>query len=358
VKMRSDIAVFLATYPTLLPTLSLHGGVHPPGPAVYYRAIILTLERHPDVARRIVDACARVGVEPGRLAEPGNPSAIPIIAAELVGGFSVILFGALTAWPIAAMVELAGGDAAMAAAAALLWAFCPAMAFFASEFNQVVTFFVAASGGFALVALRSLSGPAAAYALASGIAAGVALFCSFGAVPMLGTVALVAVAVAAGLRPRVRRLGLVTVFALLGIVAVFAIPMTAGYQPIVVARRVLAYHLGVFNQSRSRGLWLRFNLLDFANFAGWPLLAWGVVGLVRRRGRSPVLWAVIAAVAALDLADVTRGEVGRLWMPLTAPLYVAATISALTPADRKHESVLVAVLLASAALALEICWWG
>lgn len=67
---------------------------------------------------------------------------------------------------------------------------------------------------------------------------GLAVFCSFGAVPMLGTVALVAIVIATGLRPPLGRVGLITVLALLGIVAVFAVPMAGGYDPIAVARRV------------------------------------------------------------------------------------------------------------------------
>lgn len=45
-------------------------------------------------------------------------------------------------------------------------------------------------------------------------------------------------------------------------------------------------------------------------------------------------------------------------MPLTAPLLVAVPLSALRPGKPKHESVLVAALLAATALTLAIFWWA
>jgi hypothetical protein len=231
------------------------------------------------------------------------------------------------------------------------------MGFFSTEFNQVPTFLGGACGALGLAALtarrQSLS---LASAFGSGVSAGAALFCSFGAVPMLGAVGALVIAVALRSCQPLNRITVLIGLAALGFVAVFAIPSADGYNHIAVARSVLTYHLGRFNQMRSKELWLPFNLLDFSVFAGWPVLAWGAVALVRSRARSPLLWTIFAVIAALDLADVTRGEVGRLWMPLTVPLYVATAVSAMQTRESERESLLVAPLLAVSTLVLTVFW--
>jgi hypothetical protein len=82
---------------------------------------------------------------------------------------------------------------------------------------------------------------------------------------------------------------------------------------------------------RGYWLWLRFDLLDFSIFLGLPLVAWGLAGIPWRLRRTPsdtsprpaLIWTVAALVVALDLSGVTRGEIGRLWMPLMPMAFVA-----------------------------------
>ena len=107
-----------------------------------------------------------------------------------------------------------------------------------------------------------------------------------------------------------------------------------------------------------RTLWLRFNLLDFSVFLGWPLTVW--LGLLAWRGRNTrktgLLFALAAILIAIDLSDITRSETGRLWMPLM-PLALAATgVAASSDDATSAEWTLVATLLAITSMALVLYW--
>src|SRR5205085_505834 len=107
-----------------------------------------------------------------------------------------------------------------------------------------------------------------------------------------------------------------------------------------------------------RWLWLWFNLLDFTVFLGWPVAAWAVALAVRGRSwwAARLIGALAAFLALLDFADVTRSEVGRLWMPLMPFAFAATGVAAANDDTRSAEWILVAVLLAIVSLTLALYW--
>lgn len=338
---------FLSTYTRTLPDLPMHAATHPPGPILYYRVVIDAFRTAPGLARRAIDVLQEIGVHPQRLGDSGSPGSAALAAAALAGGFGAVLFTALTCWPIAAMVAMAGGDALAAAEVAALWAFCPAAVFFSPMFDQVVMFLVASCAALACAAmLAELRVSRIACGLGSGVSAGLALFSSFGAAPMLAAAAVFTLVLAYTKGVAWRRVLATGLLACGGVALVFALPAIEGYDEVAAARVALRVHFERFMAGRSRSVWLRFNLLDFSVFVGWPLLAWGVTHLARRRLRAvltvpgpALLWAMLIVVVGLDLADVTRGEVGRLWMPLVPLMYAATAIAALGPsAARTRDS--------------------
>ena len=88
------------------------------------------------------------------------------------------------------------------------------------------------------------------------------------------------------------------------------------------------------------------------------IAAWRAAASVARPGRPTSLdrfrGGALAGLAALVLAGVTRGEVGRLWIPLV-PLVLLASSR-----DDEPSSVLPALLPAAIAagftLAIAACW--
>lgn len=158
-------------------------------------------------------------------------------------------------------------------------------------------------------------------AVAAGTLLGGSLYLSYGLVP----VGALAAAVLA-LRPSARVVG----WAVGGVGLVGAGFAVGGFWwPAGVAATHAEWAAGV-GAARPYGYFLLGDLAILAVLVG-PAAA---VGLARLRDRR--LWvlvgAALVAVAALDLSGVTRGEVGRIWLPYM-PWIVAAT-AALRPPGR------------------------
>ena len=62
-------------------------------------------------------------------------------------------------------------------------------------------------------------------------------------------------------------------------------------------------------------------------------------------------------IAAIDLADVTRSEVGRLWMPMMPLTLAAIGVAASSEKTESGEWLLTASLLAITSLVL-VLYWG
>lgn len=309
----------------------------------------------------------------GRLTSPDYPDSPATVAAAFIGGLGLVLCVSLVCWAVAAMVWCAGADLAISGQVGLLWALCPAAVAFSPQFDQVTTALVAFCGAFASGALRARRTPMfAACAMAGGVCAGLALFSSFAAMPMLVAAALLALTLS---WTPVTRSAIVRALALgaavvAGVALVFIGPTLAGYDHVSAARFALGLHLDHYTAARNWWTWVRFNLVDFSVFVGWTLLAWGIMSLVTQRisWRRHGPWlTLLAFLAIFDVSGVTRGEIGRLWMPLMPLMYGAigwATIRArdaapaldADPYAAGAERTLVAVLLGACALVVNLYW--
>src|SRR5262249_32935657 len=141
-----------------------------------------------------------------------------LAAAALVAGLCTVFAAVLIAWPVARIAESGGADSISAARAGALWGLCPAALVFLPGFDAIETLliaFVSMLGCMALTAERI--GRTARYAGGAGLVAGTALFCSFGAGPMLIAAGLTALVIASGRGLDWRRLLLAGGAATLGI---------------------------------------------------------------------------------------------------------------------------------------------
>jgi hypothetical protein len=207
----------------------------------------------------------------------------------------------------------------------------------------------------------------AAKAAAAGLLAAIAAFVSYGAAAFLVVGGLCALALAPSGRDLVRRVLPALALAALTAGLLTAASALLGHDPLASARAALAIHREVYTVPRSYALWLLYNPLDFAVFLGVPVAVLAlarVLGLARQ-GRWAALdpaarfgLALGAGLCVLLLSGVTRGEVGRIWIPLM-PLALAATVAARAEPGAGPEGddiTALAALAGACSLAVRISW--
>jgi hypothetical protein len=236
------------------------------------------------------------------------------------------------------------------------------------QFDQALALPVAASAAALAHALRAdTARRGALWAVASGLAGGLAVALSYGAPAFLalGGVAVLAASVAGG----VKLTGALRWCALAALVtaAAFAAPALVGHHPIASARAALRIHREFFTQPRDYAVWLVFDPLDLAVFIGLPVAVSLVFAAARaaRRGLARARLqpdeafrlAALGALGVLLVSGQTRGEVGRIWIPLMPVLLVAALAR---PGDDDSPSTASALLLAATIAPTTIAvaiWW-
>jgi len=160
--------------------------------------------------------------------------------------------------------------------------------------------------------------------------------------------------------------------ALAGLVtgATFAAPALVGHHPMASLREALRIHREFFTEPRDYAVWLVFDPLDLAVFIGLPVavsLAAAAVRAARRliaRARlqpdEAFRLAAVVALLALLVSGQTRGEVGRIWIPIMPMLLVAALARPAHPDDDHAPDAATALALAAtvapATIAIAL-WW-
>jgi hypothetical protein len=352
-----DPVAFLRGHAERLPELgrtAKHAATHPPGPVLYYRLALEVCERLPWLTDRLLQAAGL----PDREFRP--PATRAARAAALFGALLLGLMGALAAWPIAALARGLGLEALAAARLAALWALVPGPALMTPQFDQALALPVA--GATALLLAAGLSRGLWRASLA-GLLGGVAVFTSYGAAAFLLVGGLAAFAARGHLRAGWRRLlaeaGLA--IAVAGVVA-FGLPALVGHQPLKALLTALVIHRESYTAPRSYLVWLLFNPLDLALFLGIPVALGGLLVLaraLRSRGKGDTArerfrLAVFAGVGLLLVLGVTRGEVGRLWIPLMPLLLVGSVGTADAP--RARDALGAGVLLTALTLVMAGYW--
>jgi hypothetical protein len=211
---------------------------------------------------------------------------------------------------------------------------------------------------------------AVAWAAAAGLAGGGALALTYGAPAFLavGGVAVLAAALARGMEVRAALLSCTVAAAVT--LATFVAPILAGHHPLASAREALRIHREFFTEPRAYPLWLAFDPLDLAVFVGLPVAVSLIVAAAhaaeRLRARAALSpdeafrLAALAMLALLLLSGQTRGEVGRIWIPIMPVLLVAALARPAHDDRPSGPSAASALLLALtiAPMTLAIArWW-
>jgi hypothetical protein len=352
----ADPLDFLRRHHELLPSLrkgAKHAATHPPGPVLVYRGLIALCERAPGLTRAVLALSGLPETNPRR---PRPEHAASARAAGVMGGLFILIAAVLTAWPVASLARDLGCRPLASARIGLLWTLLPGPVLFLPQFDQALALPVALSAAALARALRAETARGAAIqAIASGFAGGLAVALSYGAPAFLavGGVAVLGASYARG-APLARGL---RAAALAGAVtaALFFAPALAGHHPVASALEALRIHREFFTRPREYAVWLVFDPLDLAVFLGLPVavsLAFAAVRSARRlAARAPLRpdeafrLAALAALVVLLLSGQTRGEVGRIWIPIMPVLLVAALARPAVSGDDDAPGAASALLL-------------
>ena len=348
----------IANYSAMLIDFPVHARTHPPGPILYYRAFVNVFRAAPSFAGSLIHALESADVPVDRFARNGRGERDPDLAvAALLSGFGTLLAALLIGWCVARIAAAGGADPPSAARAGALWIVCPASFFFLPNFDAISGLLVALMAMLACTAFTAeRQDRAALFGFASGLTAGGALFGSFAMAPMLAGAGLTALV--ATIRPPFswRRVRLVATAAVIGLAAILSVPLAFGFDYVGTARGIMYLHWYHYNPP-GRALWMRFNLLDFSIFLGWPLIVWLAMLTFRNRWWAARLVLTTAAIVLMmDLADLVHSEVGRLWMPLMPPIFAAAGVAAATDTTQDADWIAVAVSLAITSLTIALHW--
>ncbi len=329
-----------------------HCRTHPPGPILFYWIPLEVVKRLPAGQQATLAATlvAATRVTPAPLTPAQD-------VVALLAGHVILLGAALVVVPLYGIARrLAGPDHALSLAA--LGLVLPGLVVMSPEFDQMYATFAAV---LLYLALRGLSRPdrTGVWGLGTGLVFAACLYWTFGLWVLgivLGGLAIGAVLGALDLRGVAAPLPVGAALRWLGgLLAGTAVPWlllwtVGGFD----LPRVLAIagqvHLEGITAYRPYGPWVVFDLVDFLQSTGLPLVVVTLLLLVRREASGPTvpghgagaaqrLGARLAArvnlyalgfwvsVLALDGAGVARAEVGRLWIFLM-PLALLAVYAA------------------------------
>ncbi len=352
-----DLGEALRRYPELMASFDNdHARTHPPGFVAVHWLTDHALRRLPGLAEELARPatywrCTDLWL----LARP------PATAASLLlWAWLPLLLGAMTILPAYRLGRLWFGR--VPARVVALWvATLPALLVFVPTPDQIFACLSLVSLLWLVVGLREMR---PIPVLAAGLTISLMSFLSLGNVAwgaLLGIYALWWAATSSSSQePALRRWVMVAGFAVTAATFWLVYWLGWGVAPWVVAQVGLDQHYKLVTSLRRYDWWLGSNLIDFALFAGPPVvvgLLWRAGETIRRRegralpdGRIALL--LTALLVVITLAGSTRGEVGRLWLVF---MPAAAVIAAGLFARRSNDRLgLWLILVAQLVLALSI----
>ena len=294
-----DLGAFLAGFTDGLAGHPVHVQGHPPGPVV------------------VAWALDRVGLG----------------GAGWLAALALAGWGAAAGAALVAARTVAGERAARRAAPAL--ALLPAAVWAGTSLDALFAGITATAAALAVTAVARSSARLAAVA---GVVGGIAVLCTYGAVVVLAIPVLACLGLVVGGRRapsttppgagQSRPIVVLAAWAAGGAIAVLGLAAAAGFWwPAGVAATSAAYWSGVGGHRPGVYLTLAGNPAALALATG-PAVA---AGLSTALARVRVAWrpallpgAALAAVAAADVSQMSRGEVERIWLPFVPWLALAA----------------------------------
>ncbi|HEY4720226.1 MAG TPA: hypothetical protein VII92_00150, partial [Anaerolineae bacterium] len=333
-----DLTDLLTRYSSIMPTLPIHAQSHPPGPIVMQWAGWQFFQSWPALADSIA--------LPLRTLQCHNPGLMALDNSQIASaslGMLLPLIGALAVWPMFAFGKrVVGAQAALLAVA--LFPVMPLFAMWPAQWDQIYPLLLFIGLYLAHTGLEACS---LWRLFAAGVPLSIATFFSVGNSVLIAIVGLYGVAWITlnpedGRKIKLRDLvsswlKWIIAFALgcASIWIAYALLYRANPLDVLSTGSRLAWESTT--GSRSYGLWLAWNPIDFAAFLGVPIVLLLLLNLRKilklSRNVWPLMIATCVTLILLDLSGIVRGEVGRLWIyfgPLVT-LIALAPIKELDP---------------------------
>jgi hypothetical protein len=357
----TDMPEFLRDYATRMRAFSQHAQTYPPGPIVYFWAVRQIVSRSTAIRSfGAVLVAAATGLSPGDVAGAYSrlyrrPVSVDAAIAAILAAWRLAILGCLTVLPVFFLARDRWGDRAAVCAAAFC-ATIPSLILFTPSILQAVTLETALVLYLFHLALSRRSRIWAAFAGATWTIAALTSLAVLAVVPLLVVWAAVDRLTAAGGNRRTRMLWSLAAAWIASALGLFVLAfLLFGINYPAILASALGAHREVTTQAfaRTYSRWLGWNLFDFWMFLGAGLGLWMLwqmgeeIAALRRRQFSsltPLLWAAVLTIAALDLSGVVRAEVGRIWMFLMPPAAVA--LGRYVASLERAETVLALLLAA------------
>lgn len=347
---------YLRTYPAHMAAMDdvfEHLTTHPPGNILYLWLWRKGFEALPGLARAVAHWLR--GYNCADIAFVSRPDAH--IAAAL-GQMSIPLLSGLTVLPLYAWGKRLGGGRT-GWRAATLFALIPALSLFTLRWDSLYPLFAAT----AFAALhRGLAENKPRWWLLAGAAVSLVSFCSFGNAPLAPGMALYAAVYLWRQGPRALwqawRGWLALLLSGYSVWGLFHLLTGVAFWDLLA---ITGGTQAALRTAYSYGKWLFYNPYDVLAFGGVPVGVLFVVEAARAWKRTlqrrmdiimlPAL-VVSGVLVAVNIAGVSPGEVGRLWLPWMPGMVVAAALWLRRQAadERRGYAILVGLL------ALQCLW--
>ncbi len=309
-----DLNSLLANYSAQMPQLPIHVQSHPPGP--------VTAQWLSWQAFRALPTLADAVALPLRTLQCHNSGLMALDNAQIASaslGMLLPLLGGLAVWPLYAFAKRLS-NARAAALTVLLFPLLPMFAMWMSQWDQIYPLLLFLGLYQAHTGLERDSGWRI---FAAGVPLSIASFFSVGNFVLMVIVALYGVTWLWLRRAETHRfvsqsLRLAAAFALgcASIWLMYWLLYAASPLSVISAGSRLAFESTT--GSRSYGVWLLANPIDFLVFLGFPISIVFVYALWKRiplpKSLLPIAFATFGTLILVWLSGIVRGEVGRLWM--------------------------------------------
>ncbi|NTU66091.1 MAG: hypothetical protein HGB05_22475, partial [Chloroflexi bacterium] len=280
---------------------------------------------------------------PLRTLQCHNPGLMFLGNAQIASaslGMLLPLLGGLAAWPLYAFAKRIA-NTPVAAITALLFPLLPLFALWMSQWDQIYPLLLFL--GLYLVH-TGLEKNSWWRILAAGVPLSIASFFSVGNFVLMVIVGLYGVtwlwAQRASLHLSIAHCFRLAIAFTLGCTSIWLLYwLFYGVNPLAVISTGSRLAFESTTGTRSYGMWLLGNPIDFLVFLGFPIAILLIYNLIKRlsfpKSLLPVAIATFGTLMLLWLSGIVRGEVGRLWMYL-GPLVVLIVIGW---GEERHSSL-------------------
>lgn len=358
-----DLNQLLANFPAQMPQLPIHAQSHPPGAEIVHWLVWQAFRAVPPLADSIA--------MPLRTLQCHNPGIMALDNAQIASatiGMLLPLLGGLAVWPLFAFARRVS-NSRVAAIAAMVFPVLPLFAMWMSQWDQIYPLLLFVGLYLAHTGLKKRSWWRI---FAAGVPLSIASFFSVGNAVLMVIVGLYGAAwlwfqrpVAPSLRRSISlSLRLATIYAL-GCASIWLLYwLFYGVNPLAVISTGSRLAFESTTGTRSYGLWLLGNLIDFAVFLGLPIVIVLFYNLIKHipfpKSLLPIAVATFGTLLLLWLSGIVRGEVGRLWIYF-GPLVVLIAIGwdderAAPQAPRTVFAALLIALVAAQLVVMNTRW--